>query len=508
MQPLLTAAETRALDRETEARGTTIETLMERAGHAVARAAGAVAGGAYGRRTVVVCGKGHNGGDGLAAARHLARGGAAVDVVLLDDPSGGASRAMVDRLRAVAVPIRAFDVDTFGRTLGRADLVIDAIFGTGFRGTVEGVHADAIRLIGASSAAVVAVDIPSGVEGDTGAVRGPAISADVTVTFGAPKVGDVLLPGAAHAGVLQVVDIGFPADLLRGEAQLIEAEDVAALLPARPLETHKRATGVVLVIAGSRRMTGAPRLVAEGAYRMGAGLVTVAVPEGILPVVQAGIPEATFLPLPQGPTGALAEAAWDRVADGLEAFDAVAVGPGLSTEEEAPAFVRRLVAGSPVPVVVDADAVNAFAGRPADLARRAGDAVLTPHAGEFGRLFGMPSSEVAEDRLGLVRKAAAETHAVVLLKGTRTVIASPQGDVRVNPTGTSALATGGTGDVLTGAVAGCLARGLSALDAATAAAYVQGLAGQVAGAETAEGTVASDVARAIPRAVRRVRGNG
>jgi ADP-dependent NAD(P)H-hydrate dehydratase / NAD(P)H-hydrate epimerase len=505
MQLLLTAAETQALDRGAAERGTPVETLMERAGHAVARAAVLLAGGAYGRRAVVVCGKGNNGGDGLVAARYLARWGARVDVFSLSDPSSGPSLHMFDRLRASGVPPRAFRPEGLRRALDRADVVVDAMFGTGFRGTVEGSHAQAIRAIEASGRPVVAVDIPSGVEGDTGAVRGPAVEADVTVTFGAPKIGTVLLPGASRAGVVEVADIGFPPDLVRGDALLLEPADVAGLLRPRPPETHKRATGVVLVVAGSRTMTGAPLLVAGGAYRTGAGLVTVAVPEGVLPVVQRGITEATFLPLPEGGTGAVAEAAWDVVAHRLDGFDAVALGPGLSTDQGVAPFVRRLVAECPVPVVVDADAINAFAGAVGDLAGRKAEAVVTPHAGEFGRLVGMPASEVVEDRIGFTRKAAAEARAVVLLKGSRTVIASPEGEVRVTATGTPVLATGGTGDVLTGAVAACLARGLSALDAATAAAYAHGLAGQIAGADLGEGTMASDVARAIPAALRRIR---
>jgi ADP-dependent NAD(P)H-hydrate dehydratase / NAD(P)H-hydrate epimerase len=505
MRPLLTAAETTALDRQTEERGTPVETLMERAGHAVARAAVLLGGGAYGRRAVVVCGKGSNGGDGLVAARYLARWGVGVDVFSLAEPAPGPSVHMSERLRDAGVPLRHYQSDAFRRAVGRADVVIDAIFGTGFRGAVEGPHAEAIEAIENSGPPVVAVDIPSGVEGDSGAVRGPAIHADVTVTFGAPKVGTVLQPGAAHAGVLEVADIGFPPDLVRGEAVMVESEDVARLLPPRPPETHKRATGVVLVVGGSRTMTGAPLLVARGAYRIGAGLVTMAVPEGVLPVVQGGITEATFLPLPEGATGAVTEAAWDTVADRIEGVDAVALGPGLSTDRGAAAFVRRLVGECPAPVVVDADAITAFAGSVGDLAPRASDAVVTPHAGEFGLLVGMPAAEVIEDRIGFTRKAAAEARAVVLLKGSRTVIASPDGEVRISPTGTSALATGGTGDVLTGAVAGALARGLSPIDAATAAAFVHGLAGQIAGGDLAEGTMASDVARAIPTALTRIR---
>ncbi len=505
MLPVLTAAETRALDRETEARGTSVGALMERAGLAVARAALAIAGGGYGRRVVVVAGKGNNGGDGLVAARHLAaRWGMGVDVFLLADPSSLAepASANLESLRAAGVPTGPFEADRLHRALGRADVAVDAVFGIGFRGTAEGAHAAAIEALNESAPPVVAVDIPSGVEGDTAAVRGPAVTADVTVTFGAPKVGVILYPGAAHAGVLEVADIGFPPDLLVSDLGVLEAGDVRALWPGREQETHKRRSGVVLVVAGSRRMSGAPRLVAEAASRAGAGLVTVAAPEGILPAVQAGLSEATFLPLPEGSAGSASEAAWETVAERLESFGAVAVGPGLSTDGQTPAFVRRLVRSSAVPLVLDADAINAFAGRAGDLSHREAPAVLTPHTAEFARLFGMPVDEVLEDRVGLARKAAAETGCVVLLKGSRSVIASPEGVARINPTGGPVLATGGTGDVLTGAIATLLARGLSPLDAASAAAFVHGLAGRLAGERTGEGTVAGDVARALPEGVR------
>jgi hydroxyethylthiazole kinase-like uncharacterized protein yjeF len=504
MLPVLTSAETAALDRETEARGTSVETLMERAGHAVARAAVDLAGGAYGRRAVVVCGKGNNGGDGLVAARHLSRWGMGVDLFLVAAPSGGVPAAMLDRLVPRGVAARSYDFAALSRSLDRADVAVDAMFGTGFRGSTEGRYAKAIDALNGAAAAVVAVDIPSGVEGDTGAVRGSAVRADVTVTFGAPKVGNILFPGAAHGGVLNVVDIGFPPDLVRGEAWSLEPGDVLRHLPLRPPETHKREAGVVLVVGGSRRMAGAPVLVARGAYGMGAGLVTVAVPEEILPVVQGGIPEATFLPLPQGPAGAIAEWAWSPLADRLEEFDAVAVGPGLSTGDGAPEVARRLVAQSPTPVVVDADAINAFAGRPTEMAGGSADTVITPHLGEFGRLFSVPPAEVLDDRVGFARKAAAETQAVVVLKGTRTVIAAPQGEVRINTTGTPTLASAGTGDVLTGAVAAMLSAGLPALDAAAVASFVHGLAAPIAGSART-GVLASDLARALPRAIEGLR---
>jgi ADP-dependent NAD(P)H-hydrate dehydratase / NAD(P)H-hydrate epimerase len=511
VQPVLTAAQTQALDRETEARGIPVAELMERAGLAVARAAVALAGGGYGRRAVVVAGKGNNGGDGLVAARYLARSGMRVGVhILVEDPGSKLRQpALANFHRMVeeaGILWHTFSEERLERDLARADVAVDAIFGTGFRGRPEGDHATAIEVLNAGGAAVLAVDIPSGVEGDTGAVRGPAVRAAVTVALGAPKAGDVLFPGAAHAGVLEVADIGFPEDLLKSDVLLVEPEDASGLLPERGPDGHKRRSGVVLVVAGSRRMTGAPQLVARGAYRAGAGLVQVAVPQGILPVIQSGLVEATFLALPEGDSGSPSAAAWDLLEERLEDFGAIAIGPGLSTDDETPELVRRLVAESPVPVVVDADALNAFAGRAAELSRRGADAVLTPHTGEFARLFGMRAEEVLDDRVGFVRKAAAETGAIVLLKGTRTLVALPDGEVRVNPTGTPVLATGGTGDVLTGMIATYLARGLSSSDAPTLAAYVHGVAGRVAGDVAGEGTVAWDVAEAIPRAVRRVQG--
>jgi hydroxyethylthiazole kinase-like uncharacterized protein yjeF len=506
--PVLTAAETRALDRETEARGTSIEALMERAGFAVARAAVRAAGGAYGRRAVVVCGKGNNGGDGLVAARILAGEGMGVDVALLAAPEDlqGPAAANLARLGEVALRARAFEEPWFHRALARAHVTVDAIFGTGFRGAPDGPHAAAIEALNEAGIPVVAVDIPSGVEGDTGVVQGPAVRAAATVSFGAPKVGSLLHPGAAQAGTVEVVDIGFPPDLVRSDLQLVEEADVRSMLPRRSPETHKRRSGVVLVVAGSRRMTGAPRLVADGAYRAGAGLVTVAVPEGILRVVQAGLPEAVFLPLPEGPEGSVAEAGWGVLAEGLERFGAVALGPGLSTDGDTPAFVRRLVSSSSIPVVVDADGINAFVGRVGELGARDAPAVITPHTGELSRLFQVSADDLAADRVGMARKAAAETDAVMVLKGSRSVLASPDGRTRINPTGTSALATGGTGDVLTGAVATMLARGLEPLDAATAATYVHGVAGRIAGDRMGEGATSAAVARALPAALRRLAG--
>ena len=505
MKPVLTPDEAGALDRATQDAGIPAQLLMERAGRAVARTAVDLVGGVYGRRAVVVCGKGNNGGDGLVAARHLARWGMRVTVVAVETVDAlrePAARNLV-RLEEVGVRARGWSAAALAHELARADVAIDAIFGTGFRGFPEDEWADAIDGLNEGPAPVVAVDIPSGVNGATGAVEGDAVRADVTVTFGAAKVGAVLLPGAEYAGAVRVVDIGFPDELVRADAFLVEASDVAGWLPTRPIDTHKRATGVLVVVAGSRGMTGAPVLVAEAAARIGAGLVTVAAPAEIVPTIQTHLTEATFAPLPATGSGSVAREALAPALELLERADALAIGPGLTTDDETAGFVRDLVRASPVPVVVDADALNAFAGRTADLADRKADAVLTPHAGEFARLSGLDARELDADRLGHVRRLAHDAGAVTLLKGSRTIVVDERGAARINPTGGPVLATAGSGDVLTGMIGGLVARGLAPSDAAAAAAFVHGVAGMLAGRLAGDGTLAGDIARAIPDAIAR-----
>jgi len=510
MIPILTPAESASLDRASAERGVTVEALMENAGHAVARAVLTVTGGGYGRRGVVLCGKGNNGGDGLVAARLLRRRGMGLTALLMAEPPAfaGPAAAALRRYRNAGGRVRRFDSSAASRELARADVVVDAMFGTGFRGRPEGAYAEAIDAVNDCAAPVVAVDIPSGVEGETGAVRAGAVQADVTVTFGALKPGLVLYPGAANAGVVQVADIGFPPDLLSataGDLWQPEATDVGALLPPRPVQSNKRSVGTVLVVAGSRTMTGAAVLAATSAYRAGAGLVTLAVPEGILRVVQPAVPEAVFLPLPETSDGTVAEEAWAVVSEQFDRVQAAAIGPGLTTNDDTQAFVRRFVAESPVAFVLDADGLNVFKGRGSSLAERRSPAVVTPHPAEFGRLTGLTTDEVAEDRLGHARKAAAEFGCPVLLKGARTIVADPGGRAVVNPTGSPNLATGGAGDVLTGVIAAFLARGLSPFDSGLAGAFVHGLAGDLAAAEVGETTVATDLPGRLPRVLSSLR---
>lgn len=506
MKPVLTPQEAVELDRATQAGGTAAADLMERAGRALARAVLDLLGGGYGRRVVVVCGKGNNGGDGYVAARALARTGVAVTVHAVEpieelrEPAAANARRFLEGGGAA----RAFSPAGLARDLRRADAAVDAVFGTGFRGVPEDEWAAAIDALNASSTPVVAADIPSGVEGASGAVRGVAVVAELTVAFGAAKVGAVLLPGAELAGDVRVVDIGFPGDLVRARAWLSEPSDVADVWPTREADSHKRASGVLLVVAGSRGMTGAPALIAEAAARVGTGLVVVAAPASALGGVRATMREAVTVPLEETADGLVGKGSVEAILEALERADALAIGPGMTAEPSAREVIREVVRRSTVPAVVDADGLNAFAGDAAALGERRAEAVLTPHVGEFGRLTGLKAGDVDADRIGHVRNLARAASATVLLKGTRTVVAEPGGDVRINPTGTSVLATAGSGDVLTGAIGGLLARDVGVFEAAAAGAYVHGLAGTLAGRARGEGALARDVVDHLPEATARV----
>jgi NAD(P)H-hydrate epimerase len=501
LKPILTPEEAIRLDRATQALEISAAQLMERAGWAVARACVDLMGGTYGRRVVVVCGKGNNGGDGLVAARHLWRWGVSVDVELLEEPSalrepaGSMCRGLEDE---TWVRVRRFDAAGTSRRIDRADCAVDAVFGTGFTGSPEDEWAEAIEAINLAPA-VVSVDIPSGVDGHDGTIAGVAVHADLTVTFGAAKTGVVLMPGAEHAGDVRVVDIGFPEDLFPRGVGLTEPADVAEVIPAREGDTHKRASGTLIVVAGSSSMTGAAALVARGAERAGAGYVLVATPASASAAVRAAVPEAVFLPLPETAGGSVTPAGAGAVVERLASAHAVAIGPGLGSDPGTAAFIREVVRASPVPAVIDADGLNAFASDPSALSDRKAEAVITPHMGELRRLVPEVSG-----RLEAARGLSSATDAVALVKGTRTVIAQPSGEARINPTGSPWLATAGTGDVLTGVIGALLARGCDPFSAAWAGAYLHGLAGIVAGEDRGYGTVAGDVAEALPDAFSRV----
>lgn len=469
--------------------GTPVVQLMERAGGAVARAALELAGGAYGKRIVIVCGKGNNGGDGYVTARRLAAAGAFPVVVPLAEPEPLGS-------------IRSVGIDKLERELSRADVAVDAMVGTGFHGKLEGSMATAAALLNDSGLPIVAVDIPSGVNGETGGIESAAVHATMTVTMGAPKTGLVLMPGAEYAGRIEVADIGVPLDQAEPELLWVTPEDVAAPLPERGYEADKRSVGTVMVIAGSVGMGGAAVLVARGALRAGAGLVSVAAPRSIATGLHQTLAEGTTIPLPETEAGSISPEAQPIVIERSAKFDCVALGPGLSTDPETFEFVRKAVLEIEVPMVIDADGINAFKGDPAALASRTAPTVLTPHARELARLLG-----TEETGLAAVREAARRTGAVVLLKGYRTLIADPAGTVWVVTSGGPVLATGGTGDVLTGVIAAfTAAMGGGGAAAAWAGAWVHGRAGELLEARMGDrGVVAGDVAGAIPEVLASIR---
>ncbi len=486
MRPVLTPAEMTAADRAVIAAGTPVGVLMERAGRAVAWAVRRCCGGTYGRRAVVVCGRGHNGGDGRVAARVLRSWGTAATVIDLD----------------------AFDEAAFARELARADVLVDAMFGTGFRGELSGPAAAVAAAAGRRPMGlwVVAVDIPSGVDGTTGEVRGPGVRADRTVTFAAAKPGLYLPPGRRYVGRLHVADIGIPVqapeltdrpadDEVPGAARIgvLDADDLARLVPPRPPDAHKWTAGV-LVVGGSAGMTGAPMLVARAALRAGAGIVHCALP-GAAAAAAASGGEVITVALPADADGALSAEAAGRVIGAAPRFRAVALGPGLGRAPGTAVAVRRVLADVEVPVVADADALWALGGHLGLLAARAAAGratVLTPHDGEFARLTGV---RPGPDRITDVRRLAAVTGAVVLAKGPTTVVAAPGGVAVLETEATEVLATAGSGDVLTGIVAALIARGASPLGAAAVGARLHALAGRAAGHT---GVVAGDLVTALP----------
>ena len=457
-----------ARDAAAIAGGISEATLVDRAGGAVARRARRFLGGAYGRRVVVVCGKGNNGADGRVAAERLTGWGARVDLFDL---------AALDRSR-------------LGRGLARADLAIDAMYGTGFRGALDGDAAFVAESLTGAVCPVLAVDIPSGVDGLTGAVSGPTVEATVTICLAGLKPGLVLQPGAALAGAVEVVDIGIDVGAPPPSLWLTEETDVAAWLPRRDPESHKWSVGGLYVVGGSQGMTGAVMLAARAALRAGAGIVVAGLPGDGAGRASGG--EVITRPLAVTASGSLDEDAAKDVLDGLERFRALVVGPGLGQAGATVAAVRRLVAEAPVPLVLDADGLNALDGDVSLLASRPAATVVTPHAGEYARLAGEP---VGQDRVGAARRLAERSGAVVLLKGSRTVVAEPGGQAAINTTGGPWLATAGTGDVLSGIVGALAARGLPAFPAAAAGAWIHGRAADLAGHE---GLVAGDLIDALP----------
>jgi NAD(P)H-hydrate epimerase len=498
MRPLLSPEEMGRADRAAIEAGTPGEVLMERAGGAVLRAAIGLAGGRYGRRITVVCGRGNNGGDGFVVARRTRSEGMTARCLFVGDPSGvkGAAAHHKRLMEASGVALEPFDPTA----LEGSDIVVDAIFGTGFRGVAEGSAAEAINAINSSGAPIVSVDIPSGVDGATGRASGPTVQALVTVAMGAEKIGTAIGAGALHAGTVEVAEIGIPVASAR--AWVVEAADVAHRLPARGPDAHKRSLGAVALLGGSAGMSGAMVLAATAAVRAGAGYVTAGVTQAVDAVMSAAIPEVLTQIVVRGEV--LGPEALDSFAPVVERAGVLAVGPGLGRGEAQTALMTRVLDEVTLPVVIDADGLNVLAGDTGALQKREASAVLTPHPAELARLLDVSTEEIQDDRLGYVRRAAQHFGCIVLLKGFRTLVAEPDGRIAVNPTGGPELATAGTGDVLTGAIATLLAAGVDAFESAWMGAYLHGLAGSVAAESGPRGVAAGDVAQALPEAAARL----
>jgi NAD(P)H-hydrate epimerase len=466
------------------------------------------------KRVAVVCGPGNNGGDGLVAARLLACAGVEVALFTLRQPEDYGSDPADNLARARALhldPVWIFGAGgftAFTRAVAASDGIVDALFGTGLKRPLEGRARRVVEALNRSGRPVVAADIPSGLSADGGAVPGAAVRARLTVAFGAPKPCHLLSPAGAFCGQILVADIGIPLRILEARATkffLAEASDVATALPERPPDSNKGDFGRLAVIAGSRGKGGAAILAARGALRGGAGLVTVFCPESIAPIVTASLPEAMTFPLPES-GGAIAEAGLRDAVRALAAFDAAVVGPGLGTSPAAVAFLEGLLRKTRLPIVLDADGLNAFAGRPGACARRRGPLVLTPHPGEAGRLLGRSASRVQVDRLGSARELSRRSRAVAVLKGAHTLIADPAGVVVANPTGTPLLATAGSGDVLAGLIGSLLAGGLAARAAALAGVWLHGAAAEALEPELGDaGLLAHEIADALPGVRRALR---
>lgn len=462
-------------------------------------------------RVAVVCGGGANGGDGYSAARHLLNAGADVTVfrVSKEPAVGSDSRLEFDALRKLAVSVidaSNGDVTPHEAWLRTADVVVDAIFGTGLTRDVEGAHLTTIDLLNALGAKRLAVDVPSGLDADTGQPQGATVRADVTVTMGLPKRGLLLYPGAEFVGELVVADIGIPRALLESDAikaHSLTLADAAAPIGRRDRDTNKGAYGHALVVAGSLGKTGAAILCCNAAMRSGAGLVTLATDLEAVRIVATSAVETMCATLTECNDASSAERVFARLVELCEGKRVLAIGPGIPTSSGMALVVRRVAAEIPLPVVIDADGLNLLVGNVDAIRCAKGPRVLTPHPGEMARLTGLRTAEIARDRIGVAQKFAADVRAHVVLKGARSVVAAPDGRVWVNPTGNPGMATGGTGDVLCGVLTALIAQGIEAGQAARTAVYLHGEAGDRAAARVGErGLVASDLIDEVPRVLK------
>ena len=504
-------AEMRALDREAiDSFGIPEDLLMENAGEAACAVLSREAGLA-GKSFVIVCGVGNNGGDGFVVARRLHAAEAVLKVVVVGDGNRLRGAALKNRQILSRLPLKVEalqDINHLTANLAACDVVVDALLGTGLSRPVAGLQHEVIERINGSGKTVLSLDIPSGVHGDTGAVLGAAVRADFTVTFGLPKRGNLLWPGFGHCGTLYLSPLSFPPSMIEA-AGLQVAVNAPLPLPPRDPQGHKGTFGDALFIAGAGSYFGAPYLAAMSFLKAGGGYARLAAPAAMTPFLANKGPEIVFAPQQETPTGSIGLGSKAALLELAERVDFVVLGPGLSLEAESQQLARELAAELNKPLLIDGDGITAFCEGPMTLANRQAPTILTPHAGEMARLTGRSATEVEADRIAVVQETAARLGALIVLKGAHSLIGGPDRQVFINLSGNSGMATPGSGDVLTGAIAAMFGLGLAIPESVRMGVFVHGLAGDRAAAETgADGLVASDILRALPAAMRQARVGG
>lgn len=522
---VVTAGEMRSIEDKTLKKyGIPGPILMERAGLAAAIKIRDL----FGKKKIIVLsGAGNNGGDGIVIARNLYNWGWNVKVLLMarEDALSPDCLAQYRIARKTGVPVE-FRTALTAKDLHGA-IVVDALLGTGINKPVTSPMADAITFLNRSDVRVVSVDIPSGISSDDGQIKGEAVLADYTVTFGLPKRGHLLYPGAEYTGQLFIEDIGFPQELLHSEllkTQTIEQADASFLLPERLRYSHKGDYGHVLIIAGSKGKTGAALMAAKACLRSGAGMITIGVPETLMSIFQGRVTEEMVLPLPDNGQGILSEDASVNILDFLnKKADVLAIGPGISSGPGITKILMTLLASATTPMVLDADAINSISGHTDVLSKTKAPVILTPHTGEMARLLGKGNgkdkgmtvnerselkNKIEKDRINIAAAFSKETGTCLILKGVPTIISEPEGRTLINTTGNPGMATAGSGDVLTGIVAAFLAQGLNPPDASILGVYLHGLAGDIAAAEKGlHSLIATDIIEKLPEAFIRLTKN-
>ncbi|MHB8907728.1 MAG: NAD(P)H-hydrate dehydratase [Syntrophales bacterium] len=503
-----TVEQMRGMDRQAiENLGITEEILMENAGRAafqlLAREFGVA-----GRRFCIFCGIGNNGGDGLVVARHILSGGGTPRVFIVGDPGRFGGAAKTNREIVARLPIevkRVKEIEALRAAVVHSDGIVDALFGTGLDREVSGICRDVIDLINLSGKPVLSLDIPSGVNGDTGEVMGTAIRADHTVTFGLPKIGNMLYPGCGLCGELHLCPISFPPSLAEDEAVKVEINDFLPL-PERGRTIHKGSVGDVLFIAGAASYFGAPYFSAMSFLKAGGGYARLAAPWSMTPYLATRGSEIVFVPQAETTEGSLSLQNKDALLSLAGRVDMVVIGPGLSLADETQGLVRELAQGIERPLLVDGDGITALAGHPEIIRGRSAPTILTPHPGEMSRLTGKPVAEGEKRRIPILQETAADLRALIVLKGARSLIGTPEGRVFINLSGNPGMATAGSGDVLTGTIAAMFGLGLPLEDAVRKGVFIHGFSGDLAAADKGEdGITAQDILNYLPYAMKQDR---